>query len=74
MLDGELVPRAERGTATAAPSFRPMPVVAKRMPISATAEIALVMAGLWNRAGHYVFALCFISSLFIFSLAYSQRS
>ena len=30
-----------------------------------------VMAALWNRAGHYIFALCFLlsSSFFFFSLA-----
>jgi len=33
------------------------------------------MAALWNRAGHYIFALCFLSSSsFFFFLALSQRS
>jgi len=30
--------------------------------------IALVMAALWNRAGHYIFALWFLSS-FVFFLS-----
>jgi len=32
------------------------------------------MAALWNRAGHYIFALWFLSFFFLFFLAYSQRS
>ena len=37
VLDGDPAPPTERGTA--APSFRPMSIVAKRSPISATAEL-----------------------------------
>ena len=29
-------------------------------------EITLIMAALWNRAGHYIFALLFLSSSFFF--------
>jgi len=31
------------------------------------------MAALWNRAGHYIFILWFLSSMFFFFLAWSQR-
>ena len=31
------------------------------------ASLALVMAALWYRAGHYIFALWFLSSIFFFS-------
>ena len=44
MLDGsgtQLFPHG-KGHSTAAPTFRPMPIVAKRSPISATAELLLV--------------------------------
>jgi len=37
-LDGNPAPATERGTA--APTFRPISVVAKRSPISATAELS----------------------------------
>jgi len=30
-------------------------------------SLKLVMAGLWNSAGHYIFALWFLSSFFLFS-------
>jgi len=33
--------------------------------------IIIIMAALWDRAGHYIFALCFLSSFF---LAYSKWS
>jgi len=29
-------------------------------------SLNLVMAALWNRAGHYIFALCFLLSFFFF--------
>jgi len=32
------------------------------------------MAALWNRVGHYIFALWFISFFFLFFLAYSEQS
>jgi len=44
----------------AQPQFSAMSVVTKRSPISATAEhyfVVMFMAALWNRAGHYIFAL-----------------
>ena len=41
VLDGDPVPLAERGTA--APTFRPMSIVAKWSPISATAELSSEM-------------------------------
>ena len=44
VLDGALLP-AKRGTA---PNFRPMSIVAKRSPISATAELLLLYS--WDRA------------------------
>jgi len=65
------------------PTFWPMSVGAKRSPISATAELffitdlkrsiletsLLFMAALWNRAGHYIFALWFLlSSVFYLSI------
>jgi len=34
----------------------------------------VVMAALWNRAGHYIFALWFLSFFFLFFLVKSQRS
>jgi len=40
VLDGDQAPSPERGTA-APPTFRPMSIVAKRSPISATAELLL---------------------------------
>jgi len=43
VLDGDPVPPAKRGTA--APTFRPMSIVANRWPISATAELLLGHAG-----------------------------
>jgi len=42
VLDGDLSPPTERGRA--APTFRPMSIVAKRWPISATAELSLKYA------------------------------
>ena len=33
-----------------------------------------IMAALWNRAGHYIFALWFLLSFFLFFLAQSQPS
>jgi len=39
VLDGDPPPPAKRGTAN---SFRPMSIVAKRSPISATAELLLI--------------------------------
>jgi len=41
VLDGDPAPPTERGTA-ALPHFRPMSIVAKRSPISATAEFLLL--------------------------------
>jgi len=38
VLDGDPAPPTERGTATS-PTFRPMSIVFKRSPISATAEL-----------------------------------
>jgi len=38
VLDGDPAPPTERGTA-APPTFQPMSIVAKRSPISATAEL-----------------------------------
>ena len=35
VLDGDLAPHTERGTATIPPTFRPMSIVAKLSPISA---------------------------------------
>jgi len=40
VLDGDRAPPTERGTASS-PTFRPMSIVAKRSPISATAELLL---------------------------------
>jgi len=39
-------------------------------------DMGIIMAALWNRAGHYIFVLCFllISSSFFLFLAYSQPS
>jgi len=37
VLDGDQLPAPKRGTA--APAFRPMSIVAKQSPISATAEL-----------------------------------
>jgi len=49
------------------PNFQLMSIVAKRSPISATAEhLLLFMAALWNRAGHRIFVLWFVSSFFLF--------
>ena len=42
VLDADLAPPMERGTA--APTFRLMSIVAKRSPISATAELLLPAA------------------------------
>jgi len=39
VLDGDTAPPTERGTA--APTFRAMSIVAKRSPISSTAELLL---------------------------------
>jgi len=39
VLDGNPAPFTERGTA--APTFRPMSIASKRLPISATAELLL---------------------------------
>ena len=36
--------------------------------------IGIIMTALCNRAGHYIFALWFLSIFFLFSLAYSQSS
>jgi len=47
VLDKNPAPLPERGTA-AAPSFRPMSIVAKRSPISATAELLLTNAPFFN--------------------------
>ena len=49
MLDGDPVPRTERGTAS--PCSRPMSVVAKRSPISATAEHLLVSKQVKTKIG-----------------------
>jgi len=43
-----------------------MSIVAKQSPISATAELLLIMAALHSRCGHYIFALWFLLSLFLF--------
>jgi len=48
VLDGDLASPTERGTA--APTFRPMSTVAKRSPISATAELLfLCLSGVDGR-------------------------
>jgi len=44
VLDGAQYPPSKRGTA--APSFRPMSIVAKQSPISATGELLLLLT--WN--------------------------
>ena len=46
VLDGAQLPSPERGTA--APSFWPLSVVAKRSPISPTAELLLYLVILWH--------------------------
>jgi len=33
---------------------------------------ALVMAAIWNRAGHYIFVLWFLSTFFFFLLLFSS--
>jgi len=45
VLDGDLASPTERGTA--APTFRPMSTVAKRSPISATAELLFSVSRVW---------------------------
>jgi len=66
VLDGDPAPfLPKRGTHT---HFRPVSIVDKRSPISATAEHFLFlllhyfMAALRSRCGHYVFALWLVSS------------
>jgi len=46
MLDGDPAPPTKGGTA--APTFRPMSVVAKRSPVSATAEHLLVFLNVFG--------------------------
>ena len=43
VLDGELPPQGKEHSSSPAPSFRPMPIAAKRSPISATAELLLYL-------------------------------
>ena len=55
VLDGDPAPLTERGTAAA--SFRPMSIAAKRSTISATAELLLLLRVLRNRIQSSVFSL-----------------
>jgi len=41
------LPKKVRGTA--APTFRPMSVVVKRSPISATGELLIIVINVWNK-------------------------
>ena len=41
VLNGGQLPPPQKKRVTAAPNFRPMSIVAKRSPISATAELSL---------------------------------
>ena len=54
LLDGDPAPPPRKGHSSAL-QFSAMSIVAKRSPISVTAE--LFMVALCNRADHYVFAL-----------------
>jgi len=51
-LDGDSAP--QRKGAQQPATFRPMSIVAKRLPISATAEL-LFMAALCSRCEHYIY-------------------
>jgi len=58
------------------PNFRPVSIVAKRSPISATCFV-FIMAILHSRCGHYIFVLWFmylLSAFYLFFLTESQLS
>jgi len=49
--------------------------IAKKTEVGSIQFAIFIMAPLWNRAGHYIFALWFLSSFFLlFFLAKSQQS
>ena len=50
-----------------------MRVVRRALAEVCSVPLLLVMAALWNRAGHYIFALWFLSFFFFFSLNLSGR-
>jgi len=55
----------ERGIAAPA-SFRSMSIVATVAHLSYCWALVCFMAVLWNRTGHYIFVLWFLSSFFLF--------
>jgi len=65
VLDGE--PVGTQRPQQPLPTFRPLSVVANWSPISATAELLLIMVAVCNRADHYIFIL-FLSSSFMVAL------